>query len=171
MGMSVGSNGGQKAEINVTPMIDVLLVLIIIFLVITPIASRGLNALVPQQAKSDDTPAPARHDIVISVAANGQVSLNQEPMDLATLHSRLLALFKTGASTVVFVRGEKDLPFAEVAQVIDIARGAGVDRIGLMTRSGIAAPRPFDLQCRTYGRALPWGVRANRAPRDPAAGR
>lgn len=133
MGMAVGTNSTQKSEINMTPMIDVLLVLIIIFMVITPIASRGINALIPQ-ASTADPPEAVRHDIVISVAANGQVSLNQEAMDLAALQARLLGLFKTGASAVVFVRGEKELPFADVARVLDIAHSAGVSRIGLMTR-------------------------------------
>jgi biopolymer transport protein TolR len=134
MGMTVGSNGGHKADINMTPMIDVLLVLIIIFMVITPLTPRGLNALIPQTPKVDEPVAPARHDIVISVGAHGAISLNQEPMNLARLQTRLSGLFKTGAADVVFVRGEKDLPFAEIAQVMDLARGAGVARIGLMTR-------------------------------------
>ena len=134
MGMSLGSKGGQKAEINMTPMIDVLLVLIIIFMVIVPTTSRGLNALVPQTSEGPVTPAPERHDIVVTVNGNGQVSLNQVDMDISALQSRLLALLKTGANAVVVVRGEKSLPFADVAEVIDIARGAGVNRIGLMTR-------------------------------------
>jgi biopolymer transport protein TolR len=134
MGMSLGTKGGQKADINMTPMIDVLLVLIIIFMVIAPTKSRGLDALVPQTSNAPERTQPARHDIVVTVNGNGQVSLNQEEMDLPTLQARLLALFKTGANAVVFVRGEKDLPFEEVSQVIDIAKGAGVNRIGLMTR-------------------------------------
>jgi biopolymer transport protein TolR len=134
MGMSLGTKGGQKAEINMTPMIDVLLVLIIIFMVIVPTTSRGLNALIPQSSEGPVAPAPERHDIVVTVNGNGQVSLNQEDMDISALQVRLLALFKTGANAVVFVRGEKSLPFSEIAQVIDIARGAGVNRIGLMTR-------------------------------------
>jgi biopolymer transport protein ExbD len=123
-----------------TPIIDVLLVLIIIFMVITPIASRGINALVPQPSTSDPPPG-ARHDIVISVAANGQVSLNQESLDLAGLEARLAELFKTGALAVVFVRGEKDLPFADIARVLDVAHTAGVSRIGLMTRDFGLLPR------------------------------
>jgi biopolymer transport protein TolR len=134
MGMSLGSKGGHKAEINMTPMIDVLLVLIIIFMVIAPTKSRGLDALIPQNSTTPDTNQPERHDIVVTVNGNGQVSLNQEDMDIAALQSRLLALFKMGANAVVFVRGDKDLPFADIAEVIDIARGAGVNRIGLMTR-------------------------------------
>jgi biopolymer transport protein TolR len=134
MGMSVGAGHGQKAEINVTPMIDVLLVLIIIFMVITPITPRGLDAIIPQNSPQNSPHEPLRHDIVISVSAGHQIRLNQEPLDLDALAARLLTLFKTGASDAVFVRGDKDLPFGDVAQVMDIARGAGVRRIGLMTR-------------------------------------
>jgi biopolymer transport protein ExbD len=113
-------------------MIDVLLVLIIIFLVITPIQSRGLAALVPQPA-TETTPDPP-HPIVITVLADGQVSLNQELLELPQLEHRLADLFKTRAVRVVFLRADKGLEFREVARVIDIAKGAGAGPIGLMTR-------------------------------------
>ena len=134
MGISLGSGGPQKAQINVTPMIDVLLVLIIIFMVIAPTKSRGLDTLVPQNATNDATPPVPTHDIVITVRGSDQVSLNQEDMDIGQLQQRLMKLFASAPKDVVFVRGEKDLAFGEVAQVIDIARGAGVRRVGLMTR-------------------------------------
>jgi biopolymer transport protein TolR len=131
MAMSLGAKG-QKAEINVTPMIDVLLVLIIIFMVIVPLAPRGLPALVPQNAEGPAPNAPA-HDIVITVLPGSRVSLNQEVMDLARLADRLTDLFKIHAAAVVFIRGDKALEFREVADVMDLAKGAGVSRIGLMT--------------------------------------
>jgi biopolymer transport protein ExbD len=114
-------------------MIDVLLVLIIIFMVITPITPRGLPALVPQSAE-DSIPQPPAHDIVITVLPDRQVSLNQEVMELGRLEDRLAVLFKTRATKVVFIRGDKGLEFREVAEVMDVAKGAGVGRIGLMTR-------------------------------------
>jgi biopolymer transport protein TolR len=133
MGMTVGSGSGQKAEINVTPMIDVLLVLIIIFMVITPITSRGLNTPIPQQAADTKTPAPS-NDLVIEVARNNQIHLNREPVELASLEGRLAALYRSGAGGHLFVKGDRDLEFGDVVHVIDVARGAGWDRIGLMTQ-------------------------------------
>ena len=132
MAMSLGS-GKTKAEINMTPMIDVLLVLIIIFLVIQPAVPTGLEASLPQ-SPTDNAQSTASHDIVITVERGGTVRLNDEPLDLTLLHGRLLQIFGARANSVVFIRGEKDLDFAQVAEVIDIAKGAGVDRIGLMTR-------------------------------------
>jgi biopolymer transport protein ExbD len=134
MAMMVGGRGGQRAEINVTPMIDVLLVLIIIFLVIQPSAEKGLHALIPQQALDDPVkPAPS-HDIVVEIAKDNVIHINQEPVSFAGLPERLLALRVIAPGAHFFVRGERDLNFQEVAQVIDIARGAGWDHVGLMTR-------------------------------------
>ena len=132
MGMSVGGGRGPKAEMNVTPMIDVLLVLIIIFLVITPSVPKGLSTLVPQES-SQATPVAEPSEIVVSVHRNGVYQLNQEQLDFSTLQVRLANLFKNGANQVIFVRGDKDLDFQEVAQVIDMARGSGVVRVALMT--------------------------------------
>jgi biopolymer transport protein TolR len=131
MGMSVGS---QKAQINVTPMIDVLLVLIIIFLVITPSTPVGLKTQVPQPAPADGQPAPPSHDIVITVRSDDTLRLNQEPVDLSDLHDRLVRLFGSQPDHVVFVRGDRNLEFRRIAQVIDIAKGAGLNRIALMTQ-------------------------------------
>ena len=131
MSMSVGN---QQAQINVTPMIDVLLVLIIIFLVITPLTPQGLKTLVPQPAPADAQPQPVSHDIVISLRSDKTLRLNQEPVELSSLETRLKGLFKSGSNGVVFVRGDKGLEFRQVAEIIDIARGAGLDRIALMTQ-------------------------------------
>jgi biopolymer transport protein TolR len=108
-------------------------VLIIIFLVIQPAVPTGLDASLPQSPTTDAQSAAA-HDIVITVERGGTVRLNDEPVDLTLLHERLLQIFGARANSVVFIRGEKDLDFAQVAEVIDIAKGAGVNRIGLMTR-------------------------------------
>jgi biopolymer transport protein TolR len=131
MAMSLGGKG-QRCEMNVTPMIDVLLVLIVIFMVITPITPTGLPALVPQAAPPIEARvAPPSHEIVISVTAAG-VRLNQEAVPIERLHARLVALFANGGNQVIFLRGEKQLEFRRIAEVIDIAKGAGVNRIAFM---------------------------------------
>ncbi len=132
MGMSVGSEAGPRATINMTPMIDVLLVLIIIFMVIAPQPMQGLDALVPQVADSN-TPPPPAGDIVVTVRSDKTVLLNREPLTLAALENRLISLFRNGAANVVFVRAEKDLQFEAIAEVIDVVHGAGVYRVALMT--------------------------------------
>jgi biopolymer transport protein TolR len=132
MAMTTGG-GGIQAQINMTPMIDVLLVLIIIFMVITPTVSRGLETAIPQQAQDPATPEVSR-DIVISVLSDGGFSVNREPIERAALGPRLAALYRAGRTNHLFVRGDRELEFQEIAQVIDVARGAGWERIGLMTR-------------------------------------
>jgi biopolymer transport protein ExbD len=132
MAMSVGGGSHQKAEMNVTPLIDVLLVLIIIFLVVMPSLSHGLKTSVPET--SDQKPSTPRDDIVVTVVGNGMVRLNQESVALEDLDGRLKAVFKNAANHAIFVRADKDLDFQQVAEVIDIAKGAGLDRVALMTQ-------------------------------------
>jgi biopolymer transport protein ExbD len=134
MAMSLGSHGRHRADINMTPMIDVLLVLIIIFMVMTPTTPRGLNALLPQPPQASPPYTPPSHDIVVTVNGDGTVSLNQEPVLLAELSGRLVTLFRNHPNHVIFVRGQKGLEFQPVAEVIDIARGVGLDRVALMTQ-------------------------------------
>ena len=132
MAMTLSNGNGPKAEMNVTPMIDVLLVLIIIFLVITPLTPVGLNTLVPQQSTAEP-PKPAP-EIVVSVDRDKGIRLNQEPVEMGLLPGRLSELYKRGVANHIFVRGDKGLDFREVAHVIDMARGAGWERVGLMTQ-------------------------------------
>ena len=115
-----------------TPMIDVLLVLIIIFMVITPTESKGLNALLPQQSDAAASPAETPRDIVITVAKDGAIEVNRQRVELAELGERLAKL--RGITDHIFIRGDRELEYQSVAQVIDIAHGAGWARIGLMTR-------------------------------------
>lgn len=133
MGMAVNSNSRERADINVTPMIDVLLVLIIIFMVITPITSRGLNTLVPQPPQADGEKTRPENAIVVTVRGDGVTLLNQEPLDLAALQARLDRLYRNGATRVVFVRGDKGIEFQRVAEIVDLARGAGAYNVALMT--------------------------------------
>ncbi len=134
MAMAVGGKKGPKADINMTPMIDVLLVLIIIFMVITPLTPHGLEALVPQPPPPNSKPNLAdERTVVIVLDKDGTIKVNQDPIQEANLQQRLEDIFKTRAERVVFVKADGDLEFAPVARAIDIAHGAGIDKVGLMT--------------------------------------
>ena len=135
MSMAVGGGkGGAKADINMTPMIDVLLVLIIIFMVITPLTPKGLEALVPQPPNPNQPQNQSDvRTVVIVINRDKSMMINQEPTDEQRLGPRLEEIFKTRAERVVFVKGDNDLEYQYVAKAIDIAHGAGIDRVGLMT--------------------------------------
>jgi biopolymer transport protein ExbD len=138
MAMAVGGAGGLNADPNVTPLIDVLLVLLIIFMVITPLTPKGLDALVPQPPPPNQPKTTtADRTIVVQLlrGAGGTPSLkiNQDDVSWQNLQSRLEEIYKTRAEKVMFVKADTDLEFADVAQVIDIAHAAGVEKIGLIT--------------------------------------
>ena len=135
MGMAVGTGKGAMSEPNIVPLIDVLLVLIIIFMVITPTTPKGLDALVPQPAppNAKENPELLAKTIVVQVTAGGKVLINQDATTWDDLGRRLEDIFKTRAEKVAFVKGDDAVEFAEVARAIDIMRGSGIDKVGLIT--------------------------------------
>jgi biopolymer transport protein TolR len=135
MAMTVGENkGGALAEMNVVPLIDILLVLLIIFMVITPLTPKGMDTLVPQPSPNKEQSQEINDKtIVVQVAQNGKLKINSEDATWEGLGSRLEQIFKERAEKVAFIKGENEVQFMEVARAIDIMRGAGIDKVGLIT--------------------------------------
>jgi biopolymer transport protein TolR len=133
MGMTVGGGKGSMSEPNIVPLIDVLLVLIIIFMVITPTTPQGLRALVPQPAP--DTPHAIQPSdvIVVQVSADGKVRINQDDVSWDGLGPRLQDIFKRRADKAAFVRGDDSVEFVQVARAIDVMRSSGIEDVGLIT--------------------------------------
>jgi len=138
MGMQVGENkGGAIAEMNVVPLIDILLVLLIIFMVITPLTPKGLDTLVPQPNPNQQQNQELENKtVVVQVLKSGlqtTLKINQEDASWSTLGPRLEEIFKERADKIAFVKGDNDVLFQEVARAIDVMRSAGIDKVGLIT--------------------------------------
>jgi biopolymer transport protein ExbD len=132
MAMNAGS-GQTRAAINMTPMIDVLLVLLIIFMAIAPVRSAGLEAAVPRN--SAERPSAERENpVVLEIAGDGSYRLNSEAVVRSALRDRLVAVYERRGERVLFVKAAAGLEFAVVAAVIDTARGVNIDRVALMPR-------------------------------------
>ncbi|HWG18282.1 MAG TPA: biopolymer transporter ExbD [Acidobacteriaceae bacterium] len=138
MGMG-GGGGTDKAvsDINVTPLIDVLLVLLIIFMVIVPLVPKGLNTLVPQPPKDKTQDQPNDRTIVVSIISNKGglpgYKINEDDFSKSALEPKLAEIFATRSEKVMFVKGDADLDYQQVAEVIDMGHQADVDNIGIMT--------------------------------------
>ena len=137
MGMSVGENKGAMSEPNIVPLIDVLLVLLIIFMVIVPVTPRGLETLVPQPPKEHHDEPENDRTIVVQVLSNGagapSYKINDNAFNKSDLEPKLAEIFATRQEKVMFVKGDKDLDFSKIAEVIDFGHQAQVDNIGLIT--------------------------------------
>ncbi len=135
MSMSEAGKGGLASEINITPMIDVLLVLLIIFMVIIPAMPRGESALAPKPALGhvDVKPDPVVLEVLKGAGDEATFRINQQAICRAELPARLAAIYANRAQRVLFVKGDDQLSFNQIAEVIDISHSAGVDHVGLMT--------------------------------------
>jgi biopolymer transport protein TolR len=131
MGMMVGGKRGIVSEMNVVPLIDILLVLLVIFMII-PRDTKGLDALVPQPS-TEKVLGPPPDVVVIQVLADGTLKINQEPVTFDKLGPRLEEVFKQRASRIAFIRGDGPVEFGVVAKVIDVMHTSGIASVGLLT--------------------------------------
>ena len=145
MSMSVGGGAAaQKSDINVTPYIDILLVLLIIFMVIQPVDQYDLEARVPEKSQDEELLKQKNikivtDTIVVSIDAQSNLMINQDPVTLETLGPKLFQIYSARQNKNMFIRGAKDLPFGTVVKVIDVAKGAGVGDVGLITEDEVSS--------------------------------
>jgi biopolymer transport protein TolR len=134
MSMAVGTSKGPKSDINITPYIDILLVLLIIFMVITPVRQQDLEVKVPQLPQDEVTKLPPPSDvIVVSMSETAQLAINQERTSITELASKLRDIYSARANKNMFISASAKLPYGDVVKIIDIAKGAGVLDVGLLT--------------------------------------
>jgi biopolymer transport protein TolR len=132
MAISIGGKKGAMSDINITPYIDILLVLLIIFMVITPVRQMDLDVKVPQQAQDLDAPVDP-NVVVVSIGEHGAIAINSEPVTIANLGNELRDYYSKRSNKNMFIHGSPKLPYGDVVRIIDIAKGAGVGDIGLIT--------------------------------------
>ena len=132
MSMSVGNRKGLKSEINITPYIDILLVLLIIFMVVTPIRQRDLKVRVPEPPPPVAPIQVSSNAIVVTVGDHAEIEINKIPTDFNSLGSKLREIYSTRANKDMFISASSRLAFGDVVRVIDISKGAGVSEVGLI---------------------------------------
>ncbi|HEX9689500.1 MAG TPA: biopolymer transporter ExbD [Thermoanaerobaculia bacterium] len=139
------ASGGYKSDINITPLVDVVLVLLIIFMVITPLLQMGYDVKVPPKATVENPP-PALDQLIVSLTRQGRIYLNREQLDAQTLSLRLSEILKNRRDKTVFFSADDAAGYGDVARVMDIVRTAGAKNIGIVLETvpveGIAAAPP-----------------------------
>ena len=132
MGADVGGSTSSKSEPNVVPLCDILLVLLIIFMVITPVAQKGIDIQLPEQSQGQNPPGSG---IVLTLEKDLSLKINQEPITMDMLDSRLKDLYIRRTDKTIFIRADKSVIYSDVLKIIDIAKGSGVEVLGVVTQT------------------------------------
>lgn len=134
MSADVSGSASTKSEPNVVPLCDILLVLLIIFMVITPVAQKGIDIQLPEQSEPGQT-GSSRSAYVLTLERDQSIKLNQDPIPIDLLETRLREVYQRKTDKTIFIRADKSVLYKDVLRLIDIAKGSGIEVLGVMTQT------------------------------------
>jgi len=135
MSVDVGGSASTKSEPNVVPLCDILLVLLIIFMVIMPVSQKGIDIQLPETQSPTEGQTQSKSGIVLTLERDLTLKLNQEPIGLDMLEDKLRSTYQTRSDKTIFIRADKTLLYKDVLKIIDIAKGSGIEVLGVMTQT------------------------------------